>query len=126
MSQTPSAPLAPTAGALTRFLDGDVWHSFKQSPTAMVAAVIALVCVVAAVFAPWLAPHNPQDLASLQLMDARLPPAWVADGQARYPLGTDDQGRDILSALMSRPWSSMARRVTRWAPTTRAATSCRP
>jgi len=100
MASTPSAPLAPTASALARFLDGDVWHSFKQSPTAMVAAVIALVCVVAAVFAPWLAPHNPQDLASLQLMDARLPPAWVADGQARYPLGTDDQGRDILSALM--------------------------
>ena len=100
MASTPSASPAPTAGALARFLDGDVWHSFKQSPTAMVAAVIALVCVVAAVFAPWLAPHNPQDLASLQLMDARLPPAWVADGQARYPLGTDDQGRDILSALM--------------------------
>ena len=100
MSQTPSAPLAPSAGALARFFDGDVWHSFKQSPTAMVAAVIALVCVVAAVFAPWLAPHNPQDLASLQLMDARLPPAWVADGQLRFPLGTDDQGRDILSALM--------------------------
>jgi peptide/nickel transport system permease protein len=100
MAETPSTPLAPGAGALARFLDGDVWHSFKQSPTAMVAAVIALVCVVCAVFAPWLAPHNPQDLASLQLMDARLPPAWVADGQARYPLGTDDQGRDILSALM--------------------------
>jgi len=100
MARAPSAPLAPSAGALARFFDGDVWHSFKQSPTAMVAAVIALVCVVCAVFAPWLAPHNPQDLASLQLMDARLPPAWVADGQARFPLGTDDQGRDILSALM--------------------------
>ncbi len=100
MSQTPSAPLAPTASALARFFDGDVWHSFKQSPTAMVAAAIALVCVVCAVFAPWLAPHNPQDLASLQLMDARLPPAWLADGQLRFPLGTDDQGRDILSALM--------------------------
>jgi peptide/nickel transport system permease protein len=100
MAKTPSVPLAPTAGALARFFDGDVWHSFKQSPTAMIAAAIALVCVVAAVFAPWLAPHNPQDLASLQLMDARLPPAWVADGQLRFPLGTDDQGRDILSALM--------------------------
>ncbi len=87
-------------GMLARFFDGDVWHSFKQSPTAMVAAVIALVCVVCAVFAPWLAPHNPQDLAALDLMDARLPPAWVADGQAKYLLGTDDQGRDILSALM--------------------------
>jgi peptide/nickel transport system permease protein len=100
MATPPSAPLAPSAGALARFFDGDVWHSFKQSPTAIIASIIALVCVVAAVFAPWLAPHNPQDLASLQLMDARLPPAWVADGQARYPLGTDDQGRDILSALM--------------------------
>jgi peptide/nickel transport system permease protein len=97
---TTTTPLPPGAGTLARFFDGDVWHSFKQSPTAMVAAVIALVCVVSAVFAPWLAPHNPQDLASLQLMDARLPPAWVDEGQARFPLGTDDQGRDILSALM--------------------------
>ena len=99
MSAPASTPAA-APGALARFFDGDVWHSFKQSPTAMVAAVIALICVVCAVFAPWLAPHNPQDVASLQLMDARLPPAWVADGQLRYPLGTDDQGRDILSSLM--------------------------
>lgn len=99
MAETSTSTAAPM-GALARFLDGDVWHSFKQSPTAMVAAVIALVCVVCAVFAPWLAPHNPQDVASLQLMDARLPPAWVAEGQARYLLGTDDQGRDILSSLM--------------------------
>jgi peptide/nickel transport system permease protein len=99
MAETTASAAAPV-GALARFLDGDVWHSFKQSPTAMVAAVIALICVVCAVFAPWLAPHNPQDVASLQLMDARLPPAWVDDGQARYLLGTDDQGRDILSSLM--------------------------
>ena len=99
MAETSTTTVAPM-GALARFLDGDVWHSFKQSPTAMVAAVIALVCVVCAVFAPWLAPHNPQDVASLQLMDARLPPAWVDEGQMRYLLGTDDQGRDILSSLM--------------------------
>ncbi len=99
MSSPVSSPAVPQ-GALARFLDGDVWHSFKQSPTAMVAAVIALVCVVCAVFAPWVAPHNPQDVASLQLMDARLPPAWADEGQMRYLLGTDDQGRDILSALM--------------------------
>ncbi|HQC96988.1 MAG TPA: ABC transporter permease [Aquabacterium sp.] len=99
MAETSTTATAPM-GALARFLDGDVWHSFKQSPTAMVAAVIALICVVCAVFAPWLAPHNPQDVASLQLMDARLPPAWVDEGQMRYLLGTDDQGRDILSSLM--------------------------
>ncbi len=91
-------PAAP--GALARFLDGDVWYSFRSSPMAIVAAVVALVCTVCAVFAPWLAPHNPLDLASLDLMDARLPPAWEAEGSRKYLLGTDDQGRDILSALM--------------------------
>ncbi len=94
-----SAP-AQTSGALARFFDGDVWHSFKQSPMAMAAAVVALVCVVCAVFATWLAPHNPLDSASLQLADSILPPAWVDGGRATYLLGTDDQGRDILSALM--------------------------
>ena len=53
-----------------------------------------------AVLAPWVSPHNPFDLASLDLSDARLPPAWEAEGRATYLLGTDDQGRDILSALM--------------------------
>ena len=67
---------------------------------AMVAAVIALICVVCALGANWIAPHNPLDLASLDLGDARLPPAWVDEGKAKYLLGTDDQGRDILSALM--------------------------
>jgi len=95
-----SAPLASDAGVLARFFDGDVWHSFKHSPMAIVAAVMALICVVCAVFAGWLAPHNPLDLASLELMDARLPPAWDPEGKAKYLLGTDDQGRDILSALM--------------------------
>jgi len=93
-------PTAAAPGALARFFDGDVWYSFKTSPMAIGAAVVALVCVVCALFAPWLAPHNPLDLASLDLMDARLPPAWDADGKPRYLLGTDDQGRDILSALM--------------------------
>jgi peptide/nickel transport system permease protein len=98
--QAATAAPAPPDGALARFLDGDVWHSFKQSPTAIAAAVVALLCVGAAVFANWLAPHNPLDLASLDLIDSRLPPAWSAEGKATYLLGTDDQGRDILSALM--------------------------
>ena len=67
---------------------------------AIVAAVLAFICMFCAVFAPWVSPHNPFDLASLDLSDARLPPAWEAEGQAKYLLGTDDQGRDILSALM--------------------------
>jgi len=89
-----------TATALQRFFDGDVWHSFRTSPMAIGAAVVAAVCVFCALFAPWVAPHNPFDLATLELSDARLPPLWEEGGVPKYPLGTDDQGRDILSALM--------------------------
>ena len=67
---------------------------------AIVAAVIAFICVFCAVFAPWVAPHNPFDLSTLELGNARLPPAWSPDGSPAFLLGTDDQGRDILSALM--------------------------
>jgi peptide/nickel transport system permease protein len=85
---------------LQRFFDGDVWHSFRTSPMAIGAAVVAAVCVFCALFAPWVAPHNPFDLATLELADARLPPLWEEGGVPKYPFGTDDQGRDILSALM--------------------------
>jgi peptide/nickel transport system permease protein len=88
------------ATALERFFDGDVWHSFRSSPVAIGAAVVAAVCIISALFAPWLAPHNPFDLATLELSDARLPPAWEDGGERKYLLGTDDQGRDILSAIM--------------------------
>jgi peptide/nickel transport system permease protein len=84
---------------VARWRDSDVWWSFVQSPTAIVAAVIAALCLFCSLFAPWVAPHNPFDLATLNLLDARLPPAWMEGGDARYWLGTDDQGRDILSAL---------------------------
>jgi peptide/nickel transport system permease protein len=82
------------------FFDSDLWWSFTRSPITVISAVTAFVCIAGAVFAPWLAPHNPFDLASLQLLDAFKPPAWSAEGDAVYPLGTDDQGRDVLSAIM--------------------------
>jgi peptide/nickel transport system permease protein len=83
-----------------RFFASDLWHDFAHSPVAMLATVIALVCLGGALFAPWLAPHNPFDLSKLDLADSHLPPAWLPDGRATYPLGTDDQGRDILSGLL--------------------------
>lgn len=66
----------------------------------MVAVVVALVCVFAALFAGWVSPHDPFNLATLELSDARLPPAWSELGSRKYLLGTDDQGRDILSAVI--------------------------
>ena len=96
-----SAPvLFSSSSAAARFFDGDVWHSFRSSPMAMGAAAVALLCVFMAVFAGIIAPHNPFDLATLELSDSLLPPAWMDGGRLKYPLGTDEQGRDVLSALM--------------------------
>ncbi len=84
---------------LQRWFDSDVGYSFRSSPVAIAAAVIAFLCFFCAIFAGWVSPHNPFDLKTLELSEARLPPAWEATGISKYLLGTDDQGRDILSAL---------------------------
>jgi peptide/nickel transport system permease protein len=98
MSPVPDA--GPPPSAWRQFFEGDVWYSFRQSPVAQVAAVCVVICTFCALFAPWVAPHNPFDLATVELADAQLPPAWLAEGRATFLFGTDDQGRDILSALM--------------------------
>ena len=92
-------PRAAPPGAWARFFDGDVWHSFRSSPMAMGAAAVALACAFCALFANVISPHNPFDLATLELSDSMLPPAWMEGGQKKYLLGTDEQGRDVLSAL---------------------------
>jgi peptide/nickel transport system permease protein len=78
----------------------DLAYSFRRSPVTIAAAVLTLVCVGGALFAPWLAPHNPFDAASLDLNNAFAPPAWSAQGVPGHLLGTDDQGRDVLSTIM--------------------------
>ena len=83
-----------------RMLDSDVYYSFKRSPSVIVAAAIAAIIVLSAVFAPWVAPHNPFDLRTLNLLDAFTPPAFTGRGNPSYFLGTDDQGRDLLSAII--------------------------
>ncbi|MFN5142071.1 MAG: ABC transporter permease [Burkholderiales bacterium] len=85
---------------LKQWLDGPVLYSFSQSRLAQFAAVVALLMICGALFAPGLAPLNPFDLASLDLNDSLLPPAWAAQGQGKYVLGTDDQGRDVLSTIL--------------------------
>ena len=88
------------SAAVTRFFQSDLWWSFTRSPVTVGSAIVAAVCILGAVFAPWIAPHNPFDLASLNLIDAFKPPAWSEEGAREYLLGTDDQGRDVLSAIM--------------------------
>ena len=93
---------APNSGKsrLSRFLDSDLWHNFTTSPVAMVSAALTLCFFASALFASYIAPHNPFDLATISIMDASLPPAWLEGSDPRFVLGTDDQGRDILSTII--------------------------
>jgi peptide/nickel transport system permease protein len=90
----------PPGHWLARAWDSDVFYSFRRSPVTVAAAVIALLCVGGALFAPWIAPHNPFDMAAIDLMDSFVPPFWTNQGRLTYLLGTDNQGRDVLSAIL--------------------------
>jgi peptide/nickel transport system permease protein len=90
----------PRLTFLRQWRDGDLLHAFLCSRTAPPAAILLAVVLVTVAAAPWVAPHAPYDLATLDLMDAQLPPAWLAGGKMTYLLGTDDQGRDVLSAII--------------------------
>jgi peptide/nickel transport system permease protein len=97
---------APRAGEpaprslMARALDSDIFASFRASTMTMVAAAIVLVMALGALFAPWLATMNPFDPAQVFLSDASIPPRWQAGGDPRFLLGTDDQGRDMYSAIL--------------------------
>jgi peptide/nickel transport system permease protein len=77
-----------------------MFYSFTGSPVTIASAAITLLLVAAALLAPLIAPHNPFDPASLSIADSLLPPAWSKDGVSDYLLGTDDQGRDVLSTIL--------------------------
>ena len=95
-----TASLAASASTWARFLDSDFIYSFRGSKTAMLSALVLFLFILIALLAPWIAPQNPFDPAALELTNARIPPAWLEGGQLRFPLGTDGQGRDLLSVLM--------------------------
>jgi peptide/nickel transport system permease protein len=88
------------AANLRRALDSDLFYSFRRSPATVAAAIVVIVFVLAAALAPWIAPHNTYEVVTLNLSDAFLPPAWTESGRAKFLLGTDDQGRDVLSTIM--------------------------
>jgi peptide/nickel transport system permease protein len=95
-----SARTEKSRSVLHRVFDSDLWWSFRQSPVTVCAAALALVMAAGSLLAPWIAPHDPFDPASLNLLDATDPPAWLDGGSWSFPLGTDAQGRDILSAIL--------------------------
>ncbi len=91
--------MTPGSSYLRRMLDSDLIWQFRQAPAAMLAAAVLVLMMICAVAAPLIAPHTPFDPGTLNLMDSRLPPAWVDGGSATYLLGTDEQGRDVLSTI---------------------------
>jgi peptide/nickel transport system permease protein len=97
----PSAPRT-RAGTnwLKRALDSDIFYSFRRSRMTMVAAAVTALFFLLALFASQLSVQNPFDPAQLQLMNSRISPLWTADGQSPFLLGTDEQGRDVFSAIL--------------------------
>ena len=85
---------------LRSFWDHDLAWSFRRSPVTVVAAALTLICVGAAALSPWISPQNPFDAAALDLNAAFKPPAWLQGGDPAFPLGSDNQGRDILSTIL--------------------------
>ena len=83
-----------------RFTDNDIVWSFLHSPGAMIAALVTVVAILACALAPLIAPFDPFDPAQISLWDGKLPPAWLEGGQPQYLLGTDNQGRDMLSTIL--------------------------
>ena len=89
-----------STGWIRRALDSDIFYSFRRSRMTMIAAVVTALFFLLAIFAPVLSVQNPFDPAQLQLMNSRISPLWTADGQSPFLLGTDEQGRDVLSAIL--------------------------
>jgi len=85
---------------MRRLLDSDLAWRFGRSPLAILALLVTLVMAAGALLAPAIAPQDPFDPASLDLMNSLIPPAFEAQGDPQFPLGTDDQGRDLFSAIL--------------------------
>jgi peptide/nickel transport system permease protein len=96
----PIAAALAQQSRLRTLIDSDVVYSFLHSRITIAAAAVTVTIVVAALLAPWLAPHDPYDLRQLSLLDSHNPPAWLNGGDWRFLLGTDDQGRDVFSTIL--------------------------
>ena len=75
-------------------------HNFVRDPVAVVSFAVLVVLMLAAFGAPLVAPHDPYDLATIDIMDSEIPPLWQEGGDSRFLLGTDSQGRDMLSTML--------------------------
>jgi peptide/nickel transport system permease protein len=100
MAANPIPGAKEQPGLLKRLVDHDIFYSFTRSPVVVIAAAITFLFFFSAAAAPWLTPHDPFNPATLDLMNAFKPPVWVKGGEWKFPLGTDNQGRDILATIL--------------------------
>lgn len=91
---------AKPPGFWFRFYDSDLFFSFRSSPLVVISAFVCVVFILGAILAPWIAPTNPYDLKTLDILDSFLPPFWMPDGKMTYLLGTDDQGAGVFSSIL--------------------------
>jgi len=96
--ETANSP--PRKGVLSRIWDSDLAYSFRQSKVTVAAGALTFAFAFIALFAPWLAPTDPYDMAGISILDSFLPPVWMEGGDSRFLLGTDSVGRDVLSTIM--------------------------
>jgi peptide/nickel transport system permease protein len=99
-AETPKPEEASSRSWGARLKDSDLLASFLASKITVIAGIVTLLFFVAAVLAPLIAPTNPFDPATNFLIDSLTPPRFAAGGDPRFLLGTDDQGRDLWSAIL--------------------------
>ena len=87
-------------GAVSRWLGSDMGLSFRASPVAVASLVVLVLVALSALLAPVIAPQNPYDLKQVFIDKAEIPPIWTRDGEWPFLLGTDPQGRDVLSSIL--------------------------
>ena len=85
---------------LSKIKDSDIYFSFIKSPAAIVSSVILIIIFFCSFFVEFVTPFNPFDPSSLSLMEAFTPPSWSENGISKFLLGTDGQGRDMLSTIL--------------------------
>jgi peptide/nickel transport system permease protein len=83
-----------------RFKDSSFYWNFRRDKVAVASFAVLSIFVAASFLAPLIAPYNPYDPTQIDIMDSETPPAWVAEGDERFVLGTDGQGRDLLSTIL--------------------------
>lgn len=87
-------------GRLRAFFQSEFFYNFRRSPAAVAGALIVVLVLLVALIGPYFTVQDPYNMAELQLSDAYKPPFWMEGGDPKFLLGTDQQGRDMVSAIV--------------------------